>query len=97
MRSDELPLFRFRDNTPLTGREFNRVIKEKLRDCLPEGVELISSHSFRARAASMMGQLGYSDEDVKAVGRWNSRAFLDYIKLPRTRRSEIAKQWAKQL
>ena len=45
----------------------------------------------------MMGTLGFSVEDIKAVGRWNSRAFLEYVKLPRTRRAEIAKLWANKL
>ena len=91
------PLFSFSNGTPLTGRKFNEIIKERLGSCLPEGVDLISSHSFRAGAASMMGTLGFSDEDIKAVGRWNSRAFLEYVKLPRTRRAEIAKLWANKL
>ena len=90
------PLFCFNDGTPLTGRRFNSIIRECLGKGFPEGVKLFSSHSFRAGAASMMGELGFSDEDVKSVGRWNSRAFLEYIKLPRTRRAEIAKVWAKK-
>ena len=50
---------------------------------------------FRAGAASAMAALGYGDEDIQAVGRWSSRAFLKYIKLPRTRRAEVAKAWTK--
>ena len=51
----------------------------------------ISAHSFRSGAASMMANLGYSDKDVKAVGRWSSRAFEIYVKLPRTKRMEAAR------
>jgi len=42
--------------------------------------------------ASMMGALGYDDEDIQAVGRWSSRAFEEYLMLPRTKRMAIAKK-----
>ena len=89
------PIFRFKDGTPLTGRKFNEILRERLRGLVPDVDTLISSHSFRAGAASMMAALGYSDEDIKAVGRWNSRSFEDYIKVPRTKRIAIAKVWSK--
>ena len=91
------PLFRFDNGKCLTGRRFNEILKEMLSGVLPESKGLISSHSFRAGAASMMGVLGYSDEEVKAVGRWSSRSFLDYMKLPRSRRIEIAREWSRNL
>jgi hypothetical protein len=40
----------------------------------------------------MLGKLGYSDADIKAVGRWSSRAFEEYLRLPRTKRMQIAKE-----
>ena len=58
--------------------------------------QLFSSHSFRAGATSAMAAAGYGDEDIQAVGRWSSRAFLEYIKLPRTRRAEFAKVWSRK-
>ena len=77
---------------PLTGRKFNEIVRGSLKGEV-EGVEaLFSSHSFRAGAASMMAAIGYSDEEIKAVGRWSSRAFMEYIKLPRTQRAEIARK-----
>jgi hypothetical protein len=42
--------------------------------------------------ASMLGALGYDDDDVKAVGRWSSRAFEEYLMLPRTKRIAMAKK-----
>ncbi len=39
----------------------------------------------------MLGALGFSDEEVKAVGRWSSRAFEEYMLLPRTKRMQMAK------
>ena len=91
------PLFRFSSGEPLTGRRFNEIVRERLEGFVGDAHKLFSSHSFRAGAASMMGTLGYSDEDIKAVGRWNSRAFLEYVKLPRSRRMEVAKKWSKKI
>ena len=74
-------------------------MNEILRACLEGHVEghetLFSSHSFRAGAASLMAALGYSDEDIKAMGRWSSRAFLEYVKLPRSNRAEVARRMGK--
>ena len=52
----------------------------------------VTSHSFRAGLASLMGKLGYSDDDIMAVGRWSSRSFEAYMKLPRTKRLMMAKK-----
>ena len=88
----EQPLFRFSSGVPLTGKRFKEIVRSILKRGV-EGVEtLFSSHSFRAGAASMMAAIGYSNEEIKAVGRWSSRAFMEYIKLPRTQRAEIARR-----
>ena len=90
-KSEDQPLFRFGSGVPLTGKKFNEIVRSCLKDEV-EGMEsLFSSHSFRAGAASMMAAIGYSDDDIKAVGRWSSRAFMEYIKLPRPQRAEIAR------
>ena len=91
------PLFRFSNGVPLTGKKFNEILRERLRGYVDNVDTLFSSHSFRSGAASMMGTLGYSDKQVKAVGRWGSRAFMEYIRLPRTSRMEVAKAWSKKL
>ena len=91
-KEDELPLFRFSSGIPLTGKKFNEVVRDRLKGEVENIEKLFSSHSFRAGAASMMAAIGYSDDDIKAVGRWSSRAFMEYIKLPRTQRAEIARK-----
>ena len=91
-KEDELPLFRFSSGIPLTGKKFNEVVRDRLKGEVEDIEKLFSSHSFRAGAASMMAAIGYSDDDIKAVGRWSSRAFMEYIKLPRTQRAEIARK-----
>ena len=50
------------------------------------------SHSFRSGVASMMGSQGFSDEEIKLVGRWSSRAFTAYTKLARTQRATMVKK-----
>jgi hypothetical protein len=90
-REEEQPAFRFADGSPITGAKFNQLLKQWLERDVPG----ISAHSFRIGAASMMGTLGFSDKDVKAVGRWGSRAFEGYMRLPRTKRRLVAKKLAK--
>ncbi len=53
--------------------------------------DVFCTHSFRIGTASMLGALGFSDEEVKAVGRWSSRAFEEYMLLPRTKWMQMAK------
>lgn len=88
--SQDQPAFRLHTGIPLTPRRFNEILKERLSGYIDD--QKILAHSFRSGAASMMGCLGYSDKDVKAVGRWSSKAFETYIKLPRTKRIEVAKK-----
>jgi hypothetical protein len=90
MESDQ-PAFRFSSGVPLTGGKLNGLLKEWLGEAVPG----ISTHSFRIGAASLMGKLGFSDKDVKAVGRWGSRAFEGYIRLPRTKRRLVAEKLAR--
>ena len=53
---------------------------------------MFTSHSFRAGMATLMGTLGFSDEEIMAMGWWSSEAYLNYLKLPPTRRIEIARK-----
>jgi hypothetical protein len=90
MESD-LPAFRFVSRVPLTGSKLNNLLKEWLEEATPG----ISTHSFRIGTASMMGKLGFSDREVKAVGIWSSRAFEGYMRLLRTKRRLVADKLAK--
>ena len=92
--SKNKPAFLKPDGTPLTGAEFNKFIKMLLREHIDYNKTKISTHSFRGGMATLLGQLGYSDEDIQAMGRWSSRAFETYIKLPRSKRVAMAKKLA---
>ena len=87
-----LPLFRGKDGTPMTGREVNKQLKSLLGRFAKYGNGTISSHSFRSGIVSILGSKGFSDEEIKLVGRWSSRAFIRYMKLPRTQRAAIARR-----
>ena len=87
-----LPAFRLESGKPLTGKKFNFHLKKLLERHLDYNTERVTSHSFRAGIATLMGQLGYTDDDIKALGRWSSKAFEVYLKLPRTRRLEMARE-----
>lgn len=86
-----MPVFRKSSGKLITQREFNCLLKKWLGDCLDFSKTSVSGHSFRAGIPSILSSLGFPDEDLMAVGRWSSRAFLCYTKLPRTNRMAMAK------
>ena len=88
---EDCPAFRQKDGTPLTTRKLNKILASLA------GLEgRIKCHDFRRAAASMLASLGFSDDDIKALGRWSSRAFEEYIRLPRTKRAAMAKEVARR-
>ena len=91
-RHKKSPLFRLKDGSCLTGRKLNSLMKIFLKPHLDYKKGMFTSHSFRAGMATLMGTLGFSDEEIMAMGRWSSEAYLNYLKLPRTRRIEIARK-----
>ncbi len=68
------------------------MLKERLDGYVENPEDIFCTHSFRIGTASMLGSLGFDDEDVQAVGRWSSRAFEEYLMLPRTKRIAVAKK-----
>jgi len=85
-------LFRKNDGSPITGREFNSKLRTLLGPHIDYEKGKITAHSFRSGIPSLLGQLGHSDEEIKKVGRWSSRSFELYTKLPRTSRADIAQK-----
>jgi len=85
-------LFRGNDGIPLTGRKFNSHLRQLLGPHIDYEKGKITAHSFRSGIPSLLGQLGHSEDDIKAVGRWSSRSFEHYLKLPRTSRADIAQK-----
>ena len=87
-----LPAFRDETGKPYTGRRFNIFLSEFMDSNFPDIQGKITSHSFRAGIATLLGSLGYSDEEIKSTGRWSSRAFLEYLKMPRSKRLTMARE-----
>lgn len=89
--ASNLPAFRLDSGKPLTGRKFNTMLKQMLGKHLHYERGRISSHSFRSGMASLMGKLGYTEQEIQAIGRWSSQAYQTYLKLPRTQRMRMAR------
>ena len=73
------PLFCFPDNQPVSRNFFAKHLKSCLIFCGLD-VKQYSSHSFRIGAASYLASLGLSDTQIRTIGRWDSNAFLRYIR-----------------
>ena len=73
------PLFCTFDGSPITTRYFN----SELRRCLIfRGLDTsrYKSHSIRIGAVCLAADQGYSDAQIRALGRWQSDAFKVYIR-----------------
>ena len=88
---NHMPAFMDDKGKPLTGAKFNQYLKSFLGKYLDYKKGSISSHSFRAGLTSLIAKLGFTESDIQAIGRWSSQAYTAYIKLPRTRRLEMAR------
>ena len=76
------PLFVFADGRLLTRSRF----VEQVRDGLTKaGVDQARycGHSFRIGAATTAAKKGVEDCIIKILGRWESLAYLQYVRLPR--------------
>ena len=76
------PLFRFRDGKVLTRQRFVTAVKAGL-DKAGIDSSKYSGHSFRIGAATTAAQNGMEDSIIKTLGRWESLAYLRYVKIPR--------------
>ena len=89
-------VFRHADKTCFTGKEMNCKLRELTKEVtsMVKGGK-VTSHSFRAGVASEMARAGCTEEELMAVGRWSSRAYMDYIKLGITHRAALAMRVAR--
>ena len=96
--SAQKPNFRTKDGKAYTGNMFNTDLKTLLSSVIDyTTMGKISSHSFRIGITTMLGKLGFSDQDIMAIGRWSSSAFELYIRSPRSVRAKTAKRMAEAL
>jgi hypothetical protein len=72
-------IFVFANINPIPRYFFNN----KLTDCISFcglDVTRFKSHSLRIGGASHYANLGYSDSQIRVLGRWKSDAFKKYIR-----------------
>ena len=68
------PLLCHADNTLITVNQFNTELRRCLNFC-GLNPQRYKSHSFRIGAACLAADKGFSDAQIRALGRWKSRAF----------------------
>ena len=73
------PFFVFSNKAPVPRSFFAKHLKAVLQylDFKPA---LYKSHSFRIGGASFLASRGYTDLQIKLMGRWNSDVFIRYIR-----------------
>ena len=88
------PFFIRTDGKPLT----KSYIVAKIRDGLQAvglPYEHFAGHSFRIGAATTAAKAGLEDSTICTLGRWNSAAFLSYIRTPREQLAQLSATLAK--
>lgn len=78
---NEGPLFSFPNGEAVSINNFNTELRRALNFC---GLDCsrYKSHSFRIGAACHAAEKGFSDAQIRALGRWSSDAFKVYIRPP---------------
>ena len=84
------PLFRFMNGDPLTRDAFVREVRRALSSA---GVDpgAYCGHTFRIGAATVAAAVGIEDSTIMTLGRWNSSAYLRYIRTPRELLASVSK------
>lgn len=73
------PLFQDLNGKPLTRQQFCNILKKTLEQAqLPS--HKYNTHSFRIGRATQLAMEGVSKTTIKSTGRWQSSAYLKYIK-----------------
>ena len=87
------PLFLFEDGRFLTRGRFVDAIRTALNSA---GVDQqkYCGHSFRIGAATTAAARGIEDSVIKTLGRWESVAYLQYVRIPREQLSGVTCQLA---
>lgn len=75
------PLFCWPDGKPIKRAFFVEKLKAALTFCDLD-ISLYKAHSFRIGAASWASAKGFTDSQIRHLGRWRSNAFLRYIRTP---------------
>lgn len=75
------PLFMTGDGLPISRATFSNQLSLAIQLC-GLSPSRYKGHSFRIGAASHAADQGFSDAQIRLLGRWKSNAFHKYIRLP---------------
>ena len=76
------PLFQFQDGRFLTRQRMVDYVQKALHTAKVEASSY-NGHSFRIGAATTAAAKGLEDSLIKTLGRWESTAYLRYVRIPR--------------
>lgn len=87
------PFFRLASGAPLTRELLVRKVRVALE---AGGVEAAkyAGHSFRIGAATTAALVGIEDSLIKTMGRWESAAYLLYVRVPRNKLTMVSQRMA---
>ena len=89
----EGPFFRLSNGQPLTKSYFISEVRQALQAVgLP--YQNFAGHSFWIGAATTAAEVGLEDSLIRILGRWNSDAFLSYIRTPREQLAQYSRTLA---
>ena len=82
------PLFTCAAGGAISTNNFNTELRRALNFC---GLDCsrYKSHSFRIGAACHASEKGFSDSQIRALGRWSSDAFRTYIRPPSLKANKL--------
>ena len=89
------PLFRYEDGRPLTYAALVREIRAAL-GAAGLNAALFAGHRFRIGAATSAAAAGVEDALIKILGRWQSSAYLRYVRVPRESLANVSVRLATQ-
>ena len=90
-KGTQRPFFCFSDGRPLTRERF----VQELRVALSAGgidASAYAGHSFRIGAATTAAACGLPESLIKMLGRWESTAYMLYIRTPRSTLCSVAQK-----
>lgn len=88
-------LSKFESGKPLTKAKFVASVKEALASAGVDSYKY-AGHSFRIGAATTAHLRGIDDAIIKMLGRWESSAYLLYVRTPRDRLASLSSVAIKQ-
>jgi hypothetical protein len=87
------PFFVYGNGRYLTRERFVAALRQALTAAGIKGSEY-AGHSFRIGAATTAAQVGLQDSLIKTLGRWESAAYMLYVRTPRETLCAVARTLA---